>query len=270
MATSDMLDPAEMARLSGAEARARIRAGLWRRPTPGVAAGWVQANLVVLPEAFADSFREFCTRNPRPCPLLEATEAGSAEPRRVAAGADLRTDLPLYRIYADGALVAEVHSLAEVWQQDFVGFLLGCSFSFEAALARAGVPLRHIELGRNCAMYRTNRQCEAAGRFHGPLVVSMRPIPDELVAETVRITSRFPHAHGAPIHIGEPAALGITDLNQPDYGDALPPRSGETPVFWACGVTPQAAAEAAQLPLMITHAPGHMFVTDLRDDSPVP
>jgi uncharacterized protein YcsI (UPF0317 family) len=270
MATSDTVDIVEMARLSGPEARARIRAGLWRRPTAGVASGWVQANLVVLPEASAASFGEFCARNPRPCPLLEATEAGSAKPRRIAAGADLRTDLPRYRIYRSGALLAEVDTLTDVWEQDFVGFLLGCSFSFEAALAAAGIPLRHIELGRNCAMYRTNHQCEPAGPFHGPLVVSMRPIPHNLLAETVRITSCFPHAHGAPIHIGDPAALGITDLDQPDYGDALPIRPGETPVFWACGVTPQAAAEAARLPLMITHAPGHMFVTDLRDDSPIP
>jgi uncharacterized protein YcsI (UPF0317 family) len=268
--TSNTVDLAEMARLSGREARARMRAGLWRRPTAGVAPGWVQANLVVLPTAFADSFGEFCARNPRPCPLLETTEAGSPEPRRIAPGSDLRTDVPRYRIYRNGALETEVDSLSDVWEQDFVSFLLGCSFSFEAALARAGIPLRHVELGCNCAMYRTNQQCEPAGPFHGPLVVSMRPIPDNLLAETARITSRFPHAHGAPIHVGEPSALGIVDLDQPDYGDPLPVRPGETPVFWACGVTPQAAAEAARLPLMITHAPGHMFITDLRDDSSVP
>jgi uncharacterized protein YcsI (UPF0317 family) len=270
MATVDTASLAEMARLGGAEARAQIRAGRWRRPTAGVAAGWVQANLVVVPEAYADSFREFCTRNPRPCPLLDVTDTGSAEPRHVAPGADLRTDIPRYRVYRDGSLTAEVHTLAEVWERTLVGFLLGCSFSFERALADAGIPLRHIELGRNVAMYRTSRPCEPAGPFHGPLVVSMRPIPDDLVAETVRVTRRFPQAHGAPIHIGDPTVLGITNLDQPDYGDALPIGPGESPVFWACGVTPQAVAEAARLPLMITHAPGHMFITDLRDDSSIP
>ena len=270
MATSDTLDLAHMAQLSGAEARARIRSGRWRRPTAGVAAGWVQANLVVVPREYADEFREFCARNPRPCPLLDVTEAGSADPRQVAPGADLRTDVPRYRIYRDGALAAEVDDVTDMWGPTQVGFLLGCSFTFEAALAARGIPLRHVELGRNVAMYRTNRPCEPAGAFHGPLVVSMRPIPDHLVDDAVQITGRFPHAHGAPVHIGDPAALGIIDLDRPDYGDTLPVRSGESPVFWACGVTPQAAAEAARLPLMITHAPGHMFITDLRDDSSVP
>jgi uncharacterized protein YcsI (UPF0317 family) len=256
---------ATLARASAAEARLRIRAGGWRRPTGGVAEGWVQANLVIVPQAVAASFAEFCARNPRPCPLLEMTEPGSPEPRRVAPGADLRTDLGRYRVYRDGRLAAELDSLTAVWQPDFVAFLLGCSFTFEAALARAGVPLRHIELGCNVAMYRTNRACEAVGPFAGPLVVSMRPIPEALVPEAVRVTARFPRAHGAPVHVGDPAALGIADLDHPDYGDPLPLRPGETPVFWACGVTPQAAAESARLPLMITHAPGYMFLADLRE-----
>jgi uncharacterized protein YcsI (UPF0317 family) len=261
---SDALDLTTIAALSGAEARALIRRGRWRRPTAGLAAGRVQANLVILPELFANDFRDFCARNPRPCPLLEVTDTGSPEPRRVARGADLRTDLPLYRVYRDGVLTAEPDNLESIWQADFVAFLLGCSFSFEAALAEAGIPLRHLELGCNVAMYRTNRQCESAGPFRGPLVVSMRPIPGELIAETVRITSDYPQAHGAPIHIGDPAALGIADLGQPDYGDPLPVRPAESAVFWACGVTPQAVAEAARLPIMITHAPGHMFITDLE------
>ena len=256
----------EMARLTGAEARARIRAGVWRRPTAGVAAGWVQANLVIVPREYASSFGEFCARNPRPCPLLDVTEVGSPEPRRVAPRADLRVDLPRYRIYRDGVLDAEVDSLRDVWQPDFVAFLLGCSFSFEAALARAGIPLRHVETGRNVAMFRTNRECQPVHPFKGPLVVSMRPIPNDLVAEAVRVTARFSRAHGAPIHIGDPSELGIDDLNRPDYGDSLPIHSGETPVFWACGVTPQATAEAARLSIMIAHAPGHMFITDLQDD----
>jgi uncharacterized protein YcsI (UPF0317 family) len=257
---------AEMARLSGPEARARVRAGLWRRPTAGVAEGRAQANLVVLPAAFAAAFRTFCERNPRPCPLLDVTERGSPVPTRVAPEADLRTDLPRYRVYRDGVLAAEVDDLRGVWRDDFVAFLLGCSFTFEAALARAGVPLRHVELGRNVAMYRTNRACRPAGVFHGPLVVSMRPVPRERVADARRVTARFARAHGGPVHVGDPAALGIADLARPDYGDPVPVRAGELPLFWACGVTPQAVAEAARVPLMLTHAPGHMFVTDLPDE----
>ena len=248
--------------MSGAEARALIRGGGWARPTAGVADGWVQANLVVLPESSAPDFRRFCELNPKPCPLLDVTEAGSAEPRRVAPGADLRVDLPRYRVYRTGKLVEEVDDLRALWREDFVAFLLGCSFSFEAALSRAGIPLRHQELGCNVSMYRTNRACEPAGPFHGPLVVSMRPIPSRLVSEAAAITERFPHAHGGPVHTGDPAALGVADLGRPDYGDAVPVKRGETPVFWACGVTPQAAAEAAGIELMVTHAPGCMFITD--------
>jgi uncharacterized protein YcsI (UPF0317 family) len=225
----------------------------------------VQANLVIVPDAFAASFREFCARNPRPCPLLDETEPGSAEPVRVAPGADLRVDLPRYRIYRKGALAGEVNNLVELWRPDFVAFLLGCSFTFESALASAGVPLRHVELGRNVAMFRTNRECEPAGPFHGPLVVSMRPVPEDQVPLAVRVTARYTKAHGAPVHVGDPAELGVTDVARPDYGDSLPIRPGEVPVFWACGVTPQAAAEAARLPLMISHAPGYMFITDLQD-----
>ena len=241
--------------LSGAEARALIRAGHWRRPTAGMAAGWVQANLVVLPCAFADDFLRFCRLNPKPCPILDITEAGSPEPRHVAPGADLRVDLPRYRIYRYGALTDEVESLTGRWRRDFVAFLLGYSFTFEAALLHAGIPLRHVERGCNVAMYRTNRACQAAGLFQGPLVVSMRPIPHDLVGRAVRITEQFPHAHGGPVHIGDPGALGIADLSRPDYGEAAPVQQGEVPVFWACGVTPQAAAEAAGIELMITHAP---------------
>jgi uncharacterized protein YcsI (UPF0317 family) len=254
-----------MAQLTGAQARAIIRAGGWRRPTANVANGWVQANLVVLPRAFADDFATFCASNPRPCPLLDTTAPGSPEPRHTAPGADLRTDLGRYRVYRDGLPSDEVDDLLSLWQPDFVAFLLGCSFTFEAALARAGVPLRHVELGCNVAMYRTSRPCTPAGPFHGPLVVSMRPIPEPLVDEAIRVTAEFARAHGAPVHVGDPAALGITNLDRPDYGDPLPVRPGEVPAFWACGVTPQAAAEAARLPLLISHAPGHMFITDLRE-----
>jgi uncharacterized protein YcsI (UPF0317 family) len=252
--------------LSGREARAMIRAGRWRRPTAGLAPGWAQANLVVVPYAFADDFRAFCARNPRACPLLEETAPGSAETCAIAPAADLRVDLPRYRIYRDGRLADEIDDLLELWRTDLVAFVLGCSFTFESALARAGIPLRHLELGCNMAMYRTNIACEPAGPFHGPVVVSMRPIPLDRVDEVVRITSRFSRAHGAPIHVGDPGQLGIVDFDRPDWGDPLPVRDGETPVFWACGVTPQAAAEAARLPLMLSHAPGHMFITDLHEE----
>jgi uncharacterized protein YcsI (UPF0317 family) len=169
-------------------------------------------------------------------------------------------------VYRDGSLAAEVDNLNKLWQSDFVAFLLGCSFTFEAALTRAGVPLRHMELGCNVAMYRTNRACQPSGPFRGPLVVSMRPVPEALVEEAVRVTGRFSRAHGAPVHVGDATELGIVDLGRPDYGDPLPVRDGEVPVFWACGVTPQAAAEAARLPLLISHAPGYMFITDMRDE----
>jgi uncharacterized protein YcsI (UPF0317 family) len=260
------IDWSEVAGLTGAEARARIRAGRWRNKTVGMAQGTVQANLVVLPRAYADDFARFCQANGQACPLLDVTEAGSPEPRQVAPGADVRTDVPRYRVYRDGAVADEVESLVPYWRDDLVAFLLGCSFTFEAALARAGVPLRHMELGLTAPMYVTDRPCESAGVFRGPLVVTMRPVPQELIERASQVTARFPRAHGAPVHVGDPAALGIADLARPQWGDALPIRPGEQPVYWACGVTPQAAAEAARIELMLTHAPAHMFITDLRVD----
>ncbi|MBX5492633.1 MAG: putative hydro-lyase [Chloroflexi bacterium] len=259
-------DLAAMAGLTGAEARARIRAGQWRRPTAGVAVGYAQANVVILPAALAEPFHEFCAGNPQACPLLEVTAPGSPEPRRVAPGADLRRDVPRYRVYHHGTVMAEVDHLLDLWRPDLVAFLLGCSFTTEAALLRAGVRLRHLEQGTAVPMYRTNRACAPAGPFHGPLVVSMRPLPPAQVELARAVTARYPRAHGAPVHVGDPAALGIADLSCPDYGAPVPMAPGEVPVFWACGVTPQAAAEAARLEFMITHAPGHMFITDLRDE----
>ena len=256
----------DAAKLTGPAARALIRAGRWRRPTVGMAAGWVQANLAVLPREYADDFREFCRRNPQACPLLDITDVGSPEPTGVAPGADLRVDVPRYRVYRRGDLEEEVDTLLSLWGPDLVGFLLGCSFTFEQALLRAGIRLRHLEMGRNMAMYRTNVECVSVGPFRSPLVVSMRPVPERLVPLTVEVTSRFSRAHGAPIHVGDPAGIGIADIDRPDYGDPVPILEGEVPVFWACGVTPQAAAEAAGIELMLTHAPGHMFVTDLRDE----
>ncbi len=246
------------------ELRQAAREGRWTRPTAGVCDGHVQANLMVVPQDAAFEFLLFCQRNPKPCPVIEVLEAGRVEPG-CAPGADLRTDLPRYRVYRDGQLVAEPAEVGDLWRDDLVSFLIGCSFSFEEPLAAAGVPLRHVECGVNVPMYRTNRPTAPAGRFHGPLVVSMRPIPAALVPLAVQITGRYEQVHGAPVHVGESGALGIADLARPDFGDAVEIRPGELPVFWACGVTPQAAALASRLPFCITHAPGHMFVTDLKN-----
>lgn len=230
-----------------------------------MAPGFVQANLVVLPRESAFDFLLFTQRNPKPCPLLEVVEAGSAEPRVMAAGADLRTDLPRYRLYRDGALVDEPIDLTPFWNDDLVSFLIGCSFTFESALIEAGLPVRHVEQGTNVPMYVTSLPTVPAGAFHGPTVVSMRPIPAGQVVRAVQVTSRFPAVHGAPIHIGDPAAIGIRDVAKPDLGDPVEIRAGEVPVFWACGVTPQAVAMASKPRLMLTHSPGHMFITDRRD-----
>ena len=248
------------------EVRALIREGKWTRPTAGLTLGYAQANLVVLPKEWAFEFLLFCQRNPKPCPVLDITDVGSPHPVRVAQKADLRTDLPKYRIYCYGKLDAEVTEITDYWQDDMVAFLLGCSYTFEAALLAAGVPVRHIEEGRNVPMYITNIECTPAGRFRGPMVVSMRPIPSRQVVKAVEVTARFPKAHGAPVHIGDPATIGIEDLARPDFGDAVTVKEGEIPLFWACGVTPQVAAREAKPELMITHAPGHMFITDLRDE----
>ena len=250
---------------SGRDVRRLARLGELTTPTPGLALGYVQANLVLTPRDLAFDFLLFCQRNPRPCPLLDVTEPGDPEPRQVAPGADLRTDLPRYRVFRDGNLVDEPTELGAYWRGDFVGFLLGCSFTFENALLQAGLPVRHVDQGCNVPMYRTNIECVPAGVFRGPMVVSMRPMTPAQAIAAVRICARFPRVHGAPIHFGDPQAIGIADLGRPDFGDAVDIRPGEVPVFWACGVTPQAVAMNARPPLLITHKPGHMFVTDLRD-----
>ncbi|GAW91924.1 putative hydro-lyase [Calderihabitans maritimus] len=252
--------------LKPSELRREIRAGCWRSPTAGLAPGYVQANLVVLPKRDAFDFLLFAQRNPQACPVIDVTDPGSPVPERVAPGADLRTDVPKYRIYRQGILEAEVTEITAYWREDLVAFLLGCSFTFESALMAAGIPVRHIEEGKNVPMFITNRQCVPAGIFRGPMVVSMRPIPVELVVRAVQVTSRFPGVHGAPVHLGNPQQIGITDLSKPHFGDAVSVRPDEIPVFWACGVTPQAVAMEAKPELMITHAPGHMFITDLKDE----
>ncbi len=250
---------------TGADVRRLARGGELTGPTPGHALGYVQANLVVVPRDLAFDFLLFCQRNPKPCPLLDVTEPGSAEPRLVAPGADLRHDLPRYRVWRDGELAEEPADLRACWRDDLVGFLIGCSFTFESALLQAGLPLRHVEAGCNVPMYRTNVPCRPAGVFRGPMVVSMRPMTPAQAVRAVQVCGRFPRAHGAPVHFGDPAALGIRDLARPDFGDPVEVRPGEVPVFWACGVTPQAVAMEVRPPLLLTHKPGHMFVTDLRD-----
>jgi uncharacterized protein YcsI (UPF0317 family) len=234
-------------------------------PTAGLAAGFVQANLVALPRELAFDFLLFCQRNPKPCPLLEVVESGQVEAASLAPGSDLRTDLPAYRIWRDGQLVERTHDATSWWREDIVAFLLGCSFTFERALLAAGVPVRHLELGCNVPMFRTNVACKPAGVFHGPMVVSMRPMLPAQAIRAVEVTAHYPCVHGSPVHLGDPRSLGIDDLQRPDYGDPVEVRPGEIPVFWACGVTPQAVVVEARPSLAITHDPGHMFITDLRD-----
>jgi uncharacterized protein YcsI (UPF0317 family) len=246
------------------EVRERIRDGRHAGPTSGLASGFVQANLVVLPEQYAFDFLKFCVRNPKPCPVLEVTEVGSPEPPVTAPGADLRTDVPKYRVYENGELVEEPTDIVERWSDDMVGFLLGCSFTFETALLGAGLRIAHVEQGRNVPMYVTNRECVPSGPFAGPMVVSMRPYGPEEISLAVSVTGRYPSQHGAPVHVGDPEALGIRDLDEPEFGQSVEIESGQVPVFWACGVTPQAVVMQAKPPLVITHSPGHMFVTDRR------
>lgn len=244
------------------DARALFRDGL-RTPTAGWCTGRTQANLIAVPRDYAYNVLLFSQRNPKACPVLDVSEPGvTATPMF---DGDLRTDLPAYRVYIDGEAAGEVGDVSEQWRDDLVAFLIGCSFTFEDALLTAGVPIRHIEQGRNVPMYRTNIACRSVGLLGGPLVVSMRPVAPELVATAVRVTARYPSVHGAPVHIGDPSALGIVDLDRPDFGDPVEVRSSEVPVFWACGVTPQAAVVASRPPFAICHAPGHMAITDTRD-----
>jgi len=251
---------------SPAELRLAARSGAWRGTTAGHCPRHQQANLVVLPNEAAAEFAAFCTRNPVPCPLIEITPPGDPVPARSAAGADLRTDLPGYRVYRNGTLVERRNDILDLWRDDLVAFLLGCSFTFEHALAEAGVPLRNVERNTTVPMFVSNLACTPAGRFHGPMVVTMRPIPAAQLELVRALSARHPHAHGAPVHVGEPHTIGIADLERPDYGDPVAILAHEVPVFWGCGVTPQAVAEKARVALMITHEPGQMFVTDLPRD----
>lgn len=246
-----------------ARARQQYRKGLVV-PTSGWAPGFTQTNLIALPQDWAFEMLLFGQRNPRPIPVLDVTEPGSVR-TELAPGADLRTDLPRYRVWRDGELAAEPTDVVDLWAEDLVTFLIGCSFSFEAALTDAAVPVRNIEQGRNVSMFITNIDCRPAGRLSGPLVVSMRPIPAHQVVTAVQVTARMPGVHGAPVHVGSPESLGITDVMAPDFGDPVRFADGDVPVFWACGVTPQVALMRSRPPFAITHAPGHMFITDVAD-----
>lgn len=250
---------------SAAAARLACRSTV--APTAGMAPGFTQCNMISLPRDWAWDFLLFAQRNPKPCPVLDVTDPGSHQ-TALAPNADLRTDIPLYRIWRGGLLADEVADATEAWAEhpDLVTFLIGCSFTFETPLQAAGIEVRHIAQGCNVPMYLTSRACRPAGRLHGQMVVSMRPIPADRVAEAAMISGRFPAVHGAPIHVGDPGGLGIADLSRPDFGDPVQIRDGEVPVFWACGVTPQAAVMASKPPFAITHAPGHMFVTDIPDN----
>jgi len=243
--------------------RAAARAGSWHGTTAGHCPAYQQANLVVLPAEAAAEFTDFCTRNPQPCPLIVIMPPGDPRPIRAAPEADLRTDLPGYRVYRRGELSEERADIRDLWRDDLVAFLLGCSFTFEHALVEAGVPVRNIERGTIVPMFISNRMCVPVGRFAGPIVVSMRPIAQERLEEVRALSVKYPHAHGAPLHIGDPSAIGIADVGRPDFGEPVPIGEWEVPVFWACGVTPQAVAMQAKIELMITHEPGQMFVTDL-------
>lgn len=249
----------------GRDIRLGCRSGEIVRGTAGMAPGYVQGNLAILPKEYADEFLRFCNANPRACPVIGVSEAGSPLVPSLGEDLNIATDLPAYRVWKDGEMIAEVHDVRDYWRDDLVSFVIGCSLSFEEALMQEGLPLRHVEAGQHVPMYRTNIQCATAGRFHGPTVVSMRPLVPAQAIRAIQITTRFPSVHGAPIHIGLPEAIGIADVATPDYGDPNPPREGEIPVFWACGVTPQAVIAQAKPSFAITHAPGCMLVTDRKN-----
>ena len=255
----DLADPHQV--------RLAARAGALDQPTANLAPGFVQANMAILPRELAFEFLLFCQRNPKPCPLVGVSEIGDPVMPRLGEDCDIRTDLPRYRVWRNGELVDEPTEIKKYWRDDLVAFLIGCSFSFEEAMLADGLPVRHIQCGCNVPMYRTSVPTVPAGRFSGPLVVSMRPLVPADAIRAVQITSRFPSVHGAPVHMGDPAAIGIRDITKPEYGDAVDIAPGEVPVFWACGVTPQSVIANSKPEFCITHAPGYMLVTDLKNSA---
>ena len=252
---------------TGKELRKAVRDGIFTGQTSGHAIGYVQANLAILPADWAFDFLLFAQRNPKPCPIIEVGDIGNPYTRFCADHADIRTDFPRYRVFRNGELVEEIGDIVDLWQDDFVYFLIGCSFTFETALLQADMDVRHITEKSNVPMYKTNMMCHSAGKFpESPMVVSMRPFSPRDCIRAIEITGDFPSVHGSPVHVGDPVAIGIKDLAAPDFGDPVTVRENEVPLFWACGVTPQMAAMVARPPLMITHAPGHMFVGDKKDN----
>lgn len=250
---------------SGLSARRDIRCGAHRGPTSGLAPGFVQGNLAILPRALSADFLRFCQLNPKPCPLIGTSAPGDWRLPELGADIDIRTDLPRYRVWRNGELIAEPETINEFWRDDLVSFVIGCSFSFEEALMADGIEIRHISQGCNVPMYRTNIATAQAGPFHGPMVVSMRPMKAADAIRAIQITTRFPSVHGAPVHIGKAELIGIADILKPDYGDAVPVGDDELPVFWACGVTPQAVIATVKPEFCITHYPGSMLVTDRKN-----
>lgn len=257
----------DYSKMMPSDVRALIRKGEIDFQTSGMCDGYAQANLCILPKEYAFDFLLFCTRNPKPCPILEVGDVGSKKIKFMADMADVCKDFPKYRIWKNGVLEKEVTDISEYWQDDFVYFLIGCSFSFEGELMQADIPVRHIEEGKNVPMFNTNIELTPAGAFHGNMVVSMRPIPHNQVISAVNATAAMPRVHGAPIHIGAPKAIGIKDVNKPDYGDNVTINDGEECVFWACGVTPQNVVMQTKPYIAITHAPGHMFITDIKNST---
>ncbi len=260
-----MIASAEVSSTQGANARADIRRGRWSGHTSGLAPDLVQGNVVILPARAANDFLRYCQRNPKPCPLLSVSEPGEFRLATLGNDIDIRSDVPRYRVWRQGRLESEPTDIADLWRDDLVTFVIGCSFSFEQALLDDGIVLRHVSEGKNVAMYRTRIETVPAGDFSGPLVVSMRPLRAADAIRAIQITSRFPNVHGAPVHLGDPALIGIEHLAAPDYGDPVAVLADELPVFWACGVTPQAALLKARPEICITHAPGAMLITDLSN-----
>mmetsp|Transcript_12280 Transcript_12280/g.18608 ORF Transcript_12280/g.18608 Transcript_12280/m.18608 type:complete len:264 (-) Transcript_12280:101-892(-) len=251
---------------SPSELRRACRDGRFSNQTSGQAPGYSQANLVILPKKYAFDFLLFCQRNPKSCPLLEVLEPGVHVTAQVAKDADIRTDLPKYRVYRDGVLTEEVTDISSLWREDLCTFIIGCSFSFEDAMLKSGLPVRHVQEGRNVPMYNTNIPCASAGIFRGNMVVSMRPFLPAQAIQAVQVTARYPRVHGSPIHIGDPTGIGIKDISLPDYGDSVSVGENEVPVFWACGVTPQAVVMDSRPEFCITHSPGYMLVLDMRNE----
>ncbi|MGM9532317.1 putative hydro-lyase [Intestinibacter sp.] len=255
----------DLVNASPSEVRKLIREGKIVKPTSGMCAGYAQANLVVLPKDLAYDFLLFTQRNPKPCPILEVSDVGSRTLKKIAKDCDIAKDIPKYRIYKKGELVGEYTDVSEFWQDDFVSFLIGCSFSFESEMIEAGIEIRHITEDCNVPMYMTNIECESAGIFNGKMVVSMRPIKPDQVVKAVTVTETMPKVHGTPIHIGDPSVIGIKDINKPEFGDAVTINEGEVPVFWPCGVTPQSVIMNVKPDIVITHSPGHMLITDVKN-----